>query len=495
MNTTTKTYTDGTHRIVSPAQTVENALPHLAAMGITRVANVTGLDRIGIPVVNAIRPNSRSLSVSQGKGLSLMAAKASAIMEAIEGFHGEEIDLPVLEGSYADLAAGHRLIDTRGLAYLRGARFDPRRSLRWIKGRDLISEGDVWLPSELVHTDYTLPRLPSAGCFVASTNGLASGNHPVEAITHGICEVIERDAHALWDHLPFDRKAETLVDLDSVADKECRFVIETLQSAGMSVGVWNMTGDIGVATFHCLITDARVEGGHSGGGAGTHPSRDVALLRALTEAVQVRTNYITGARDDLRHDEYEAAGILEKNSYARALMAARPEQVVQFEGVPSQAFATLEDDLDWLLTRLMSVGVEEVIAVDLTKPAFNIPVYRIVIPGLEGPHDDPKSHKKKLSRTPLPTSLSPRHHPQWSDSLFRVWFPSDFQCHSPHRAFPGTVRKIFRDHASNQPTVPNQPHERLQRTEMPILKPHSNDLPSAPNPPADHHWNAQRISF
>ena len=387
MDNTRKTFTDGTHRTISPAQTVQNAHPHLTAMGITRVANVTGLDRIGIPVVNAIRPNSRSLSVSQGKGLSLMAAKASAIMEAIEGFHGEEIDLPLLEGTFAQLTTHHRLIDTRGLAYLRGTRFDPHRSIHWAKGQDLLSGDAVWLPSELAHTDYTLPRLPNAGCFVASTNGLASGNHPVEAITHGICEVIERDAHTLWDHQPFDRKAATLVELDSVTDKDCRFVIEALQSAGMSVGVWNMTSDTGIATFYCLITDAQIKGGHSGGGAGTHLSRDVALLRALTEAVQVRTNYITGARDDLRHDEYEAAGVEEKTRYAQALMAAQPAQAVQFGEVPSQTFDTLEEDLDWLLSRLVSVGITEVISVDLTKPEFNIPVHRIVIPGLEGPHD------------------------------------------------------------------------------------------------------------
>jgi len=52
-------------------------------MGITRVANVTGLDHVGIPVVMACRPNARGLAVSQGKGLTLDAAKASAVMESI----------------------------------------------------------------------------------------------------------------------------------------------------------------------------------------------------------------------------------------------------------------------------------------------------------------------------------------------------------------------------------------------------------------------------
>ncbi|MEL6566345.1 MAG: YcaO-like family protein, partial [Pseudomonadota bacterium] len=261
--TTLKSFQDGTHRVVSPTATLATVAPHLAAMGITRVANVTGLDRIGLPVVNAYRPNSRSLSVSQGKGLSLAAAKASAVMEAIEGFHGEEIDLSMVDGTLADVPGD--VIDIGGLAHLDGTAFRPDAPIRWIAGRDLMADSAVWMPSELVHTDYTLPRQPHAGCFVASTNGLASGNHPLEAIVHGICEVIERDAHTLWELLPLAQQAATRVDLDSVDAAGCLQVIAALRHAGMRVGVWDMTGDVGVATFHCLITDARDPAGHSGG--------------------------------------------------------------------------------------------------------------------------------------------------------------------------------------------------------------------------------------
>lgn len=387
MTRTQKLFSSGTHRTRSPERTFDAVAPHMAAMGITRVANVTGLDRIGIPVVNAFRPNSRSLSVSQGKGLTLAAAKASAVMEAIEGFHAEEIDLALIEGSHDALRGQQRLIDVSGLAYLDGTRFDRARPLLWVQGTNLVTDAPILVPSELVHTDYTLPRRPHAGCFVASTNGLASGNHRLEAIVHGICEVIERDAHTLWEHLSLTEKATTQIDLDSVTDQSCRYVIDRLEAAGMSIGVWDMSGDVGVATFHCLITDNRAEYGHSGGGAGTHPSRNIALLRALTEAVQVRTNYITGARDDLRDKEYDLAGIAHKTRYAKRLMALRPDVLMRFEDVPTQELDTLEHDLDWVLARLAGVGINEVIAVDLTKPVFGIPVHRIVIPGLEGPHD------------------------------------------------------------------------------------------------------------
>jgi len=404
MADTHKSFTDGTHRTVSPAETLAKVTPHLAAMGITRVANVTGLDRIGVPVFNAYRPNSRSLAVSQGKGLSEEAAKASAVMEAVEGFHAEEVDLPLYEGSFAQMAKEARIIALEHLAFLSGTTFRPHRPVLWIEGQDLFSGEAVLLPSELVHTDYTLPKQPTAGCFVASTNGLASGNHPLEAILHAIYEVVERDAHTLWEVSPFAARAASRVDLDSITDTACCWVLDRLRAAELSVGVWDMTTDVGLATFHCMITDEREPGGHSGGGAGTHLSRDVALLRALTEAVQVRTNYITGARDDLRHEEYEAKGIALKTDYIKALMAVDVPEPIRFEAVPTQICDTLEEDLHHTLSRLDAVGVPEVIEVALTKPGFDIPVHRVVIPGLEGPHDHreyaPGRRARRLLRRP-----------------------------------------------------------------------------------------------
>ena len=66
-----KRYSAGTHRVVDPAATLARVLPLAPRMGITRVAVLTGLDVLGIPVVAATRPNSRSIAVHQGKGVTL----------------------------------------------------------------------------------------------------------------------------------------------------------------------------------------------------------------------------------------------------------------------------------------------------------------------------------------------------------------------------------------------------------------------------------------
>jgi ribosomal protein S12 methylthiotransferase accessory factor len=89
-----KRFMDGTHRARSPAETFADFGRHLQAMGITRLANVTGLDVIGIPVYMAVRPNSRSITVSQGKGLDREAARVSALMESAEAWHAETVNLP-----------------------------------------------------------------------------------------------------------------------------------------------------------------------------------------------------------------------------------------------------------------------------------------------------------------------------------------------------------------------------------------------------------------
>lgn len=82
---------DGTHRARLPEDTLRGLEPILDQVGITRIADVTWLDEIGIPVYQAIRPDSWSLCVSQGKGLTGDLAKVSAVMESIELWHAERM--------------------------------------------------------------------------------------------------------------------------------------------------------------------------------------------------------------------------------------------------------------------------------------------------------------------------------------------------------------------------------------------------------------------
>ena len=216
-----KRYTTGTHRVFAPEETLERMRPHWKTFGVTRLANVTGLDRIGIPVIMAIRPNSRSVAVSQGKGTDLSAAKASALMETVETWHAERISVPTLYGSCEDLSRTHNLCSPYDLPQVQASRFDPSRRLLWIEAEDLMSGTAAWIPFEMVHTDYTVPAPSGQGCFPCTSNGLASGNTLIEAQVHGICEVIERDASTLFHHLPPEKRQVRKIDLSATDDPEC----------------------------------------------------------------------------------------------------------------------------------------------------------------------------------------------------------------------------------------------------------------------------------
>src|SRR4051812_43113103 len=139
-----KEFRRGTHRSVAPAETLARVRPLMARMGITRLGNITGLDRIGIPVAVAVRPNSRSVSVSQGKGLDREQAMASALMEACEGFHAELIGATRV-ARYCQLAANETVVDP-GTLCSAGRPFDPGAAIGWISGWDLLRREACWAP-------------------------------------------------------------------------------------------------------------------------------------------------------------------------------------------------------------------------------------------------------------------------------------------------------------------------------------------------------------
>jgi ribosomal protein S12 methylthiotransferase accessory factor len=360
----------------------------METMGITRISNVTDLDIIGVPVAIACRPNSRSLSVTQGKGLTMVAAKVSALMEAAESYHGDHITLPLKLGSYHELHGSLHLMDVYRMQASEAGPFDPYRPLLWIEGTDLISGAPTWVPFDLVHCDFTYASRLGRGMFGITSNGLASGNHLLEAMSHAICEVVERDATALWKVSPEDTRLSSRIDPDSVYDPECREVLGRILAANMMVGIWDTTSEVGLPVFQSVIVPKEEQPWgpvYASIGSGCHPRREVALLRALTEAIQSRLTVIVGSRDDVSRADYErlrSPQVVERaKSMVRGQHGGR-----DFGEVPTFDRPSFEEDIALELELLRVAGISEVAAVDLTKQELGIPVVRIIIPGFEFAH-------------------------------------------------------------------------------------------------------------
>lgn len=379
---TAKLASDGLQRTRSAQATVDSLEPYRRSLGITRVADVTGLDCIGIPTVMVVRPAARNLSVTQGKGTTLAAAKASGMMEAAEQFLAEHVTLPRLWGSYRDLSASLSMTDPLDLPHRKlpdtdGAR---RAACLWVEGRGIGTGGVMWVPHELVHLDYRLPLPAGSGAFVSSSNGLASGNARIEALCHGLFEVIERDAITLFYALDGHAQAQRSIDLSTVDDRGCVALLTCFARAGVAVSVWEITSDLGVASFLVEARGERCDPLRPLGmsrGMGAHPQRAVALGRALTEAAQSRLTSIAGSRDDIAPSALVAARARSQRG------TLRPGGVRAFSAAPDVRFDTFEDELAWTLAQLHARGLSEPIVVDLSSPAFPFHVVRVIAPGLE----------------------------------------------------------------------------------------------------------------
>jgi ribosomal protein S12 methylthiotransferase accessory factor len=368
--------------------TLERLRPLLPRLGITRVAVVTGLDRIGIPVVMVCRPNSRSLSVAQGKGTSLAAAKVSGIMESVEGWHAEHILLPLRLATYRELAAVARVVDVDTLPRRLNSRFHPDLTILWVEGTDVFSAERTWVPYESVHLDFRVTGPQGGGCFLASSTGVAAGNELLEAVSHALCEVVERDAITLWNGTPPEVRAGREIDPATVDDPSCRELFEAYDGAAVGVRVADLTTDVGLPVFRAAAVDTRSSSVRSipaATGYGCHPSRAVALSRALTEAAQSRLTTIAGSRDDLPPSTYRRLRDREVlRRHARWLEEASPRS---FTDVADTDAATLEEDVTYELDRLRAVGIREAVVVDLGRKDVGVPVVRVVVPGLEGWHE------------------------------------------------------------------------------------------------------------
>ena len=361
----------GTHRTCLPEVTLARIQPFLSEMGVTRVADVTYLDDLGIPVFQAIRPNSRNISVSQGKGITPLLAKVSAIMESVEMWHAEQPDLVTTEATISDMAA-----------YLPYSIYDLNLAaqhvlhdgflLKWLAGRLLHSGAESFVPAGYVHLDFTVQDAWLPPTFNLTSNGLASGNTLDEATLHGLYEVIERDTLA---QIKMGKLQELAIDPDTVDGLASTHLIELLRRADADFEIKFAIGPTGIPCFITRIISSNYP--IVSPGYGCHLDRDVALSRAITEAAQTRLTMIAGARDDIGGQVY--ARIRSQRKFATLNKAGTQ---IDFRGIASVNLLNLAEDLQEVTRRFLTSMDCSPIVVNLTRPEFAIPVVFVAAPQL-----------------------------------------------------------------------------------------------------------------
>ena len=369
------------HRTCTPEETLAWLTPNLTRFGITRVAEITGLDTIGIPVFQAVRPMGRSLSVSQGKGRSKMAAKVSAVMEAIEVWHAEVEGLP---RQYATAAALGRkaLMTAQDLPTIQAGRFDPNAEMGWIKARDLGKDQIGLVPGDAANMDFTRQALPVG--LARSTTGLAGGNTKAEARASALAEVIERACQAEFLRAGTRQHSTRRLDPEVIA-RACPVVadlIRLIQNAGVHIDLHNMTNRFGVTAIRAVLYRSKCHAPTQmpAVGHGAHLDPVTAIGRAITEAAQARLTYIAGNRDDLNpafYDNADVPNIARLLDQGMDLLASR-----RGLDLTDQSGFSADQDGEIMLERILSNGAGPVVEVDLTQEKIGIPVVKILAPNV-----------------------------------------------------------------------------------------------------------------
>lgn len=378
--TADKGFYHGTQRTAPPEQTLDRIRAVAPRVGLTRLADVTGLDRIGIPTVVGYRPNSPTLTVSGGKGFTTLAAMVSAGMEAVEIWHAENLQHEVLIETHAALADLAITVPEQHLPLTGNSLFDRDRPEPWVMGWDLMTQKAVAVPYAIVSmgntTHFTSKRwMP----FAAGSNGLAGGNHILEALAAALYEVVERDAIACAAGVGSGMTQR--VELDSITDPLVRSLIDRFDAAEVSAYLFDCTVDTRIPTYMSVVADRLDPAMGLYRGYGAHLDPSIAMIRALTEAAQARLLLIAGSRDDYFTRDQRMNRFMgdSRRGYFDAIPA-----VASADRHVSGATSSFGEDVTIVLDRLRSAGLESAIVVDLTHPDLEIPVVRVVVPGLEG---------------------------------------------------------------------------------------------------------------
>ena len=395
-----KKYRDDTHRAVSPEETLRAAEAKLPAAGITRVADITDLDRIGIPVFSSIRPmaDRGAISVYNGKGATPTEARVSAMMEGLERYSAEVRDRQLDTASFSLLDGA---LDPRDLILPVDA--DPDALIPWISGWDMMNQEEILVPANAV-----FHPLPSQyrRLFRTNTTGLASGNVIEEAIFHGLAEIIERDAWALVEAA---RHAGPLIQ--DVKDDLARGLMDKFAAAGVDVYLRDITSDIGVATCAAAADDLLLRDPTLlTTGMGTHTSAKVAVLRALTEVAQSRLTQIHGAREDTTLADFRKRIGYERTKKLNSHWFSGSEKR-SFADVPSFESDDFLLDIRHMLAKLQEAGLDRAVVVNLTRPEIGIPVVRVIVPGLEMSAVDPERVGKRSRNARQRSRRLPRPKP------------------------------------------------------------------------------------
>ena len=371
-------------------QNANRACLLMAASRFARIFELAAPDAPGLisfgaqfdpALADSLHAGSPIVGVS-GVGLSLQQAFQGCVGEGIEYLsqlqtQGDElIDSPTEDqaGKLGPMAADL-------VATLSERRMQPERALSWFRATRSSDGSEVLLPA-----DICLRRPPAQRDFAPPfplSIGSAAGPSRDAAALHGLLELIERDAAALWwrggqlgRSIPPQHDA-------GIAAEHLLLQLRHTVAARRRTWLLDITTDVGVPVVAAV--SCRADGSGFAFGLAARPTLEAAVRTAIMEMCQVElADAVVATKRSERGDAVLNAQ--DRIHLQRAMINADQCMLLQPVaecGTHLSFRATEASDIFGLIAeRLKMLGIET-FCIDLTREFFGVSVVRVVAPGLQ----------------------------------------------------------------------------------------------------------------
>ena len=370
-----KTYTHDQDKILPPVETIRRLKEKLQKLDLNILDRTVRIDkgRLDIPVFfSYCGTDAAELTGTRkqmGKGATPEQAEASAVMELAERFSFfsfasnpanyilapfnklkedalsfESIAKSVHDES-SDLEASRKVFETL--------------PMKWTKAYNLTRQEALLVPFDWFYA-------------INAFNGPSAGNCIEEALSQGICEIVERHTSSIISH---NQSVCPAINPGSATDPMVVEMLHKYDSAGVQVYLTDFSLDLGIPTVGALAYDPSTFPDKSEivWTAGTTPNPEKALSRALTEVAQLAGDFNSGTN-------YVASGLPKFTRINDAAFVTHPASTINISDLPDISSDNIKVEVENCIAALAASGLE-VIVVDTTHPMLNIPAFYTIVPG------------------------------------------------------------------------------------------------------------------
>jgi ribosomal protein S12 methylthiotransferase accessory factor len=375
LNDAFKRFTLDQDKILPPEETVKNFRKRLKTLDLDILRRTVRIDngRLGIPVYFSTCGRDAAAVIGtkkqMGKGATPQQAEASAVMELAERFsffsfaqdpgnfsvdthenvretaipftmiaqsvHDESDDLPVARKLFEALP------------------------LKWTWGYNLSRQAEVLIPFDWFYA-------------INEFNGPSAGNCVEEALSQGICEIVERHCSSIVSQ---ERVKVPAIRPESATDPAVVDMLQKYRNAGVEIFISDFSLDLGIPSVGVLAYDPQTfpQLSEIVWTAGTTPNPQKALSRALTEVAQLAGDFNTGSN-------YVASGLPKFKRIEDAAFITDPGRQLDIQSLPDLSHANIRVEVQNCLSALAARGLE-VLIINTVHPLLQIPAFYTIIPG------------------------------------------------------------------------------------------------------------------